>query len=64
MKQNQKDIQNQLDKLQDDFQDWKAIYGAKVPNGYEEPKDQAKIRQMFINDIKQLKEKLSQFKNN
>jgi hypothetical protein len=50
----QKEIENKLDKLQDDFKEWKAIYGEEVPSGYEEPKDQAKVRQWFVSEINRL----------
>lgn len=57
-----KDIEKELDKVQDDFQDWKKIYG-EVPSGYCEPKDQAKIRKAFVLKIKELQEKLAKTKD-
>ena len=47
------DIAKRLEKLQDDFQEWKKIYG-EVPSGCAEPKEQAKERQAFISEIERM----------
>ena len=45
-----------LERLLDDFHEWKSIYGSQVPAGYSEPKDRAEERKKFIADIAKLRE--------
>jgi hypothetical protein len=45
-----------LERLMDDFHEWKSIYGSQVPAGYSEPKDRAEVRKKFIADIAKLRE--------
>jgi hypothetical protein len=45
-----------LERLLDDFHEWKTIYGSQVPAGCFEPKDRAEVRKKFIADIAKLKE--------
>jgi hypothetical protein len=51
-------IENKLEKLVDDFKYWKRFSGEKVPEGYEEPKDLAKERKQFEEQIAELRRQL------
>ena len=53
-------IENKLEQLLDDYKDWKRIYGEKAPVGYEEPKDRAKERKQFEEQIAELRRQLLQ----
>jgi hypothetical protein len=55
---NKQDIENKLERLLDSFREWKQIYGAVVPDGYAEPKDRAKERKRFQQDIAALRQQL------
>lgn len=50
-------IESKLEQLLDDYRDWKRIYG-QVPVGYEEPKDRAKERRKFEEEIAALRKQL------
>jgi len=52
-------IKDKLERLLDDFRDWKNIYGSQVPEGYAEPLDRAKERKQFMADIAKLREQLN-----
>jgi len=56
-----KNIKDKLERLLDDFREWKSIYGSQVPAGYAEPKDRANERKKFIADIAKLREQYSMF---
>ncbi len=56
---NHNNIKDKLERLLDDFRDWKSIYGGQVPAGYAEPPDRAKERKKFIADIAKLREQLN-----
>lgn len=46
-------LQNQLERLREDFREWKAIYGDPLP-GYSEPQDRQKERNFFEKEIARL----------
>lgn len=47
-------LQNQLERLREDFGEWKAIYGDPLP-GYSEPQDRQKERDFFEKEIASLR---------
>lgn len=53
-------IENKLERLLDDYREWKRIYGEKVPLGHKEPKDRAKERKQFEEQIAELRRQLLQ----
>lgn len=55
-------IENKLERLLDDYSDWKKIYGEKVPLGYIESKDRAKEREQFENQVEELRRQLQNAK--
>lgn len=55
-------MQDKLERLLDDYSDWKKIYGEKVPLGYIESKDRAKEREQFENQIAELRRQLQNAK--
>ena len=44
-----------LEKLLNEYKEWKNIFGHSVPTGHRESKDQARERKRFENDIAVLK---------
>ena len=52
-------VKDKLERLQDSFREWKQIYGQVVPAGYAEPRDRAKERKRFEQDIAALRKQLS-----
>lgn len=50
-------IESKLEQLLDDYRNWKRIF-VQVPVGYEEPKDRAKERRQFEEQIAELRGQL------
>jgi len=57
---NQRELENRLERVVDDFSDWKKIYGETVPAWHEEPKDRQEARQKFTEQIARLRKQIAE----